>query len=360
MDKLGKHIPPILSALLLTVALVGCRQEPLPATGDAIQFSVSSAEAPNAPTKAALTDKSYLIKKDNIATLYGSWKVGSGTPTTVFNGAELKCTAVSETSPQWSYGSTLKYWVKGATYDFRAVFPSTVSSTWSAGQVNVSYDSSSGYDLMVASAPNVDATTQMQMTGTEKAVKLKFRHACAAVRFIFEDASGGGNYYINSFELQDLYTKGTLQYVGNSATSEVTYGDTDKEWKYTGSRAKAFSWEAAPTASPAVPRWNVPLPPTSPASYSSAYTVNGSDRYYIVPQTLNDTSVLYFTYSVGADGTQAVPVTLPLKVSGEGYTVNAWAPGKEYTYKIQLKANAINFTVTWADWVDGDTQNLTE
>jgi hypothetical protein len=339
MDKLGKFTYPALLALLLTATFAGCRQEPLPATGNVIQFSVGSEGVLTSSTKATLTDQDYLVKVDNEVMLYASHYVaGSDEKTSLFESgkAALTCKSVSGTGTEmvstWEY-APLRYWDKRFTYDFRAVFPADkAASTSSAGQIDVNYDSASGYDLMVASVPGVIATEQIG-----KSVKLKFRHACAAVRILFEDVSGNTtpNYYINSFELQKLYPTGTLGYKGNSASNEVTFGGSDGEWQYTGTRANVFSWEAISGVS----RWPVPA--------DDFATINDVGWYYIIPQELDDTTILQFTYTVGnEDNAQVIPVTLPLKTS----EISSWMPGQTYTYKIQLKANAIGFTVGIGDW----------
>ena len=78
----------------------------------------------------------------------------------------------------------------------------------------------------------------------------------------------------------------------------------------------------------------------------------------MIPQDLsaaaNDAAVLSFTYAVGPDATdQVLPVTLKLNTSGSASNITAWEAGKIYTYKINIQANAIDFDVTWTNWVAG-------
>lgn len=314
---------PALAALLLTAALAGCQQESLPASGDAIRFSVSPAEV-SVKTKAGKPDDSaYLIAVGKKALLYGGFYEGTAAATSLFDGsATLECTAVSGTSSTWSYG-TQKFWDKRYTYDFRAVFPSTATVTaGSSSQVDVSYDMASGYDLMVAD------TTIYAAYRSANLVSLKFRHACAAVRFLFTD--GTNEYALKSFQLKNIATAGTLNY---GAAEPWTLSPTD---------TKVYSWKLS--------SWPIPD--------ADAQTGEGTAPegwYYVIPQDLsaaaNDAAVLSFTYAAGPNETdQILPVTLKLNTSGSTSNITKWEAGKAYTYKINIQANEIIFTVSFGDW----------
>lgn len=328
---------PALAALLLTLALAGCQQEPLPASGDAIRFSVSPAEVSvktRADVPPPLTSWSYLNTVGNTAVLYGSCTDGTTTPpttTTIFDGESplLKCTAATEEtdderSATWSYtseGAATRYWDKRCTYDFRAVFPANKVSvtSGSSSQVDVSYAMASGYDLMVASATGIDAATR-----TTNTVSLPFQHACAAVRILFTD--GDNNYFLKSFQLKNIVTEGTLNY-GAATPWSLSATDT-YQWKLTS--------------------WEIPAPDTEGLGAAP------EGWYYVIPQSLSatgdDAAVISFTYTVGQNGTQNIPVTLKLNTSGSDSNITKWEAGKTYTYKISIQANEIIFTVSFGNW----------
>ena len=231
-------------AVLLSAVLLGCRRESLPVADDAIKFSVGqSVTFSGLQTKTGdetvelPDDESYLKTQGNKIRIWGDYKIeGENNPwVSIFEGTRATYTATGDWD-YWGEGNP-KYWDKNAEYRFRAVFPDTaeILDESGSGQLNISYSMRekevnsqtvrSDYDLMVASAPSVDGATQLS---SGDPVTLKFRHACAAVRFFFKDPSvkesGGApvyNYYIKSFELQHLYTDGTLIYNGRSEERRV-------------------------------------------------------------------------------------------------------------------------------------------
>ena len=315
-------------ALLLTVTFAGCHQELLPEIGDAISFSFSYPTLA-AGTKADLTDES------NIGTilLYGSKLSAGATEKVSFFGPDgsSPSTTLEKSGEAWNY-DPLKYWEQGASYDFRAIHPSSAVVTTGSysGEIVVSgFSIGSGYDLMVASQTGVESATQ---AGT--AVPLEFKHACGAVRFLFKD--GNEDYYIKSFELQGLTTSGTMTY--NSTNSLPTWGSTS---------TATYAW-------PGTTPWEVP------EDYDDGTGLEG--WYFIIPQDLTDAAELRFVYTVGASGTQEIPVTVPLK-GGVGVNtsgVTSWARANAYTYKITIRPDYISLSVGFDAWEDGAEWSLTD
>ena len=324
------------TALLLTVALTGCQQEPLPDA--AIRFSVSPVGMDASSTKAIAdtdkpTDGSSLIFNESKVKLYGHLTPVGGTKTAVFTGKELKCT---ESSGAFSWGYTpVVYWEREAAYDFLAVFPYDASTSGdSINGLTVDYKMQkdvsgtmqrSDCDLMVASASVTSAPP------ANNTVNLTFNHACAAVRFVFKDPDLGTNdpskYTVKSFELQGLYTDNTYDVSAGAWNAWAsTASRAAHVWAWSGSGAVKAAYDYLWTPTAAIPGW-----------------------YFAIPQELDATdSKISFTYTVG-DSTQVLPVTLNLVTSN----ITKWELGKVYTYKIQIRANAIDFDVTWTDWVSG-------
>ena len=335
MDRLVNRTYSVLLALLLTLALAGCRQEPLPESGDAIRFSVSDASAVSLMTKAEgdLTDKQSLIANDSKVKLYGSYD--KNTSTAIFSGDELTCKIAGDVV-SWSYGAPVRFWDKQYTFDFRAVFPTTadIQSGSSSASVVVNFgttETNGDYDLMVASAPGIKASEQMAKD--DKTVSLKFLHACAAVRVMFNDpnvvvpAEGDDptyNYTLQSFKLVGLHKGGTLAYTGDSSAS----GATVSGWTLDESATDLFAWSAGTP-------WGVPKEHTAFGGW-----------HYVVPQSV-DGAKLVFTYKVG---NEVMPLTLDLKTSA----IESWDPGKAYTYKVTILAHSIDFTVSCEAWTTVD------
>lgn len=287
--------------MLLTVALTGCRKEPLPASSDVIGFVVTPSVHVEAETKAdALSGESDLIKNGSQVLLYGSYKIGSSTAVELFKATPLTCTE-SSGSYSWGYGAPVRYWVKDATHDFRAVFPASanVSNDSNSSSIVVSYDASSAnQDLMVASAPNATPKNPVSLT---------FNHACAAVRFAFKTSGNEPNTTctIKSLKLNGVASSGTMTF-------------TDKIYWTPG---------AAPTEGWTWTEWNdKPLG----TSYVGPW-------YYVVPQTLSG-ATLQYTYTFGSDS-GTVTLTIPNIT---------WVSGKVYVYQVNVGMSSL--TVRVENW----------
>ena len=323
------HTYPALLALLLTAAFAGCRQEPLPETGDAIRFSVNAVDITAVETKAVSTTPTDggngLISDGSSVKLYGSL-AGSTTP--VFDGVSLTCTENPANTFTWSYGTPYKYWVKDGAYSFRAVYPATASiqDGSSGDEVVVSYDmASANYDLMVGAASVTAAPP------TDNTVTLQFGHACAAVRVLFTDVSGddnsGESNVITHFELKNL-----------NATEGTYTSPAANPWFLSSTpAASVYSWPASGIGS-----WAVPTDDYASIESAPAW-------YFVIPQTLTDSSSLYFEYTVGSGtGAKTFSCTHDLKAG----SITQWDARMVYTYKIKIQ-NTISIEVEYKPWEEG-------
>ena len=79
------------------------------------------------------------------------------------------------------------------------------------------------YDLMVA---NSDARN-LTLTHNTAPVPLNFRHACAAVSFVFQKGSQASHvdYYIEDFELKYLLSVGSLVFTSTDQSASL-----DDQW----------------------------------------------------------------------------------------------------------------------------------
>lgn len=331
--KLNRSYPALL-ALLLIATSAGCRQEPLPESGNVLRFTVSSVGVSSATTKAdpVLPRASLPLDRLNIngnkVTVWGSLTEG-GSSRNVFNTAslDLLCTRVGEGSPTWDYAGSRYLWNPAATFQFRSVFTDNHDTdilSGSSSQVDIKYSGS--YDLMVAATPVPAAASQR--------AQLVFLHASSVVRFFVIDPSRASdapaNYTVSNFTLKNVATKGTLAWdePESASLSNVSLS----KWTPDAVVGNAYVQES--------PLKEVP---NENATDSQAAL---TPWLYFVPQALTMAKIS-FNFSVG-DQTIGVERSL----------TGSWEPGKAYTYYIIIQPKAIEVTVQWTDWVTTDPQDL--
>ena len=318
-----KHAYPALLALLLTLALAGCRQEPLPESGDVIRFSVGTAGVSSALTKAessALPDDQ-LVKDGNTVSVWSKLSTDKGANwSNLFSSLTL-----TKGASGWDYNTPSRYyWNRGAQYQFRGVFTDkhdTDITSGSPDKIEVKY--SGGYDLMVAATSTP--------AGTSQSANLQFLHACSAVRFYFMDPNDTDNYSITSFMLRKIAKTGTLAFTDNGSTdldSDQVPDVNFTEWTRGELVDDVYTW------------------PTS-AMVSAVRPVPGdkqalTDWFYFAPQNLDDAAEVEFSFKAGD---QTFTIVSKLKD-----LCAQWIPGKAYTYLIKVDPKSIVLTVEWTDW----------
>lgn len=308
---------PALLALLLTLALTGCRREQLSAEGGVIRFQVNTAEISSSLTKYTLPavddiPGDYLRKNGNTVRVWGTVNAAP-----LFNPYLVLTCDGDGSSASWNYSGDPYYWNLTAAYQFRSVFtndPDTeISSGASASSVTVNY--AGGYDLMVAATSLASSDN--------KTATLNFGHACSAVRFYCVDptrtsTATTANYNIKSFKLNSVATTGTL-----------TFGS-------------GMAWSpAAPTAEAyTMPTTSLPWPvPSNNDDATAALT----PWFFFVPQNLasSNASIEFSFAPTGPEYAgieQSVDVKYFLKDAS-----TTWEAGKMYTYFIVLDPAAIEF-----------------
>lgn len=332
----------LISAIFILPLLSGCVKDVGDRAGGphAISFSSSSVIA----TKTASLkpdDPTILIKVGNSVGVFGARVDGSGTNQLFYN-RELHCDAVPDPYTQddplssvWNY-SPLEYWEDGGQYYFAAVFPYSTDNVriTNTYYLNMTYRASETDDLMVAREYR-DA----RVVGYSKdPVNLKFKHATAAVRFLFGKASTSpsNSYALASFKLENLAAAGTLNVISRITDASENNIILDNWTK--GAIGDLFSWTASSTLK------DVPHPsdPNDPAGYLQM------GWYYMVPQELSSDATLRFSISYNGGN----PVQIPLNISNRDGTpgVDTWEPNCVYNYYITLTEGGLNLTVQTVPW----------
>lgn len=258
--------------------------------------------------------------------IYGSYTVGSGTATTVFNNTTLVYDASVGTNDEtnrisWNYANE-QYWTKEATYDFRACYPQGLL-TGSPASLSGTYNTlTQQKDLMVAYT-QVNTLTTPSAMGTP--VPLEMHHALAAVSFKVQ-SEDGSDMTLASLSLNDLYTVGTFTYDYTGATPTPLWTD----WSNRHTRT-SYEWSGNLAFN------NETLVTHYSATGLGTYATDG--YILVIPQTCRptlDLSTTKKTYNTASLHTV------------EGVT---YEPGKKYTYTITVSpAEQLIVTLSIKPW----------
>lgn len=325
---------PALLALLLTLALAGCRREPLSAEGGVIRFQVNTAEISSSLTKYDLpavddVPGDFLRKNGNTVRVWGT--VNSDV---LFDPYLVLTCNGNGSSASWDYDGDRYYWNMTAAYQFRSVFTNghdTQISSASTASVTVNY--SDGYDLMVA------ATSLA--SGDPKSASLDFGHACSAVRFYCVDPTRTStatdpNFNIKSFKLNNVSETGTL-----------TYNGSGMAWAPASPTAEVFTLST---------EWPVP-------SNNDDATAALTPWFFFVPQNLeNNNASIEFSFAPTGTEYAGIDHSVDVKyyLKNASSTSPIWEAGKMYTYFIVLDPAGIQFNVDWTDWADSENYTFTK
>lgn len=319
---------PALLALLLTLALAGCRREQLSADGGVIRFQVNTAGVSSALTKYDLPvvddiPGDFLRKNTNTVRVWGTLDAGL-----LFDPYLVLTCDGNGSSAHWSYAGDPYYWNLTAAYQFRSVFTDghddsdIDNGSASASSVTVNY--SGGYDLMVA-ATSIAASDA-------KSATLTFGHACSAVRFYCIDPTRSStattaNFNITSFKLNNVVKTGTLTFSDGMA------------WTPASPTAEAYSLPAA-----SLP-WPVPSNNDDEAAALTPW-------FFFVPQNLETGNAsIEFSFAPAGSAYAGLPVpNVDVKFLLKDASSSLWEAGKMYTYFIVLNPASIGFTSSIQPW----------
>ena len=223
-------------------------------------------------------------------------------PRQVFNAEEV----TNGGNNSWSYDGT-QYWIAGKTYDFYAVYPTTVTATVSPGgtikvdDFDASQTGADAVDLMTASATDVDGSNP------PSAVGLRFGHLLSRVNIMVQ--AEGSDAQISQARLSGIKTKG-----------DYDSGQQSAPWTLDGTTSSFDLPSGGNHTATSVPSdllGDLLLPPQPVSGFT-----------------------LSVTYSFAGTPAATKEITLPADV------VPLWVAGQSYTYTLTLSSNYISFGIS--------------
>lgn len=265
---------------------------------------------------------------------------------------------VSKSGSNWVPSPAL-YWPLEGTVDCQAFYPATIVPTMGGtnkNEMTISYEVKNAnpeeptHNVMFA-----DRAYRYAENGSLNGftgIPTMFRHALAKLNFKValddqvDDTNVTWSMVVNSIEINDVYSKGTLNLTttipGGTAAGYVPWSGV---WSNDGTTVVTKTWEDA----------------TVIAEDAAAVAYN-PQTYYVLPQTLvagKQTLTINYTLtrkaSGMADDVTTYERTLNLYPTG-GIGVTEWAMNKNITYTITVgtKTDAILFAPKVEEWVDED------
>lgn len=256
---------------------------------------------------------------------------------------------VTSNGSAWSYTGGLRYWVLGATYDFYAVYPSSVKAECDEqGHITVTdFDASAtgddAVDLMTATATGIIHATADDI----QPVGLEFGHALTRVGIavkLADEMPQGYRVTVDAVWLR-AYGKGdmTLQASDANATPQWTVDNTSfKQYSFT-DIVEVTAIGGQNTATPVI-----------------------GNELLLVPQAIKDggeqgSQFLYIHYKLendvqaGEPGYQFMENDINLPLSNA--SMDTWNPGEALTYVVEISNSNVALVLQVGDWEDGNAGN---
>lgn len=313
---------------------------------------LSFSPAVTVETKAARPDnRDILVCDGSKVRLYGivieDEQTLSETISIVFNNQLLSCTENAGYF-DWDY-NPLQYWGQTGHYYFAGVFPyDDIDVTNTNNTLNIQYGVGYNTDLMVArSYRNVEDSTSI--------VKLRFRHACSAVRVLFGIHANAqdSSYKITDFRFENLVANGTLAIPVRTATPLVDDNPpvSSSNWNRGNITSHFFEWPGGSGDQP------VKIGKPNNINNPDNYTIIDDEWYYMIPQTMTASAAIHFSASHFDGSSWEAPVTTTLNIydvtgdiSGGDGVADVWSPNQIYNYYILLKQSGLTVTVVTTPW----------
>ena len=297
----------------------------------------------------------------------------------VFSGTQLYYNPSSSApDTKWEYSGDA-YWVPGGKYIFRAYYPAgenvDIHENSTAKVFILEYNTLKTQRDLLLAYNSYDTLTDSDYFGNDqdmsKPVKFTFRHAMAALKFIFkfyEDADPDKSFYSTDY-LTSCWLEATED-AAFSIIGHVTYGDSsaDEKEEY----VKWFESYAPAKGSP-IYKWENPegiifqsikdVAKTSATAYSAAGSTGIGNAFtehdgwlLVIPQTSHNLNLCFTTKSGGdAVFSLAIPSVTGTSVLENGTgtasaTGTEFAPGWRYTYTISITKTDAQLSLGISDW----------
>lgn len=258
-------------------------------------------------------------------------------PRQVFNAEEV----TNGGNNSWSYDGT-QYWIAGKTYDFYAVYPTTVTATVSPdGTIKVDdFDASQtgadAVDLMTASATGMKGDSP-QMVG------LRFGHELTRIAFavkMSDDMPVG--YKVNVHTLSFVaYGRGDMERA-NGVEAQWVFEDND--WKNFQLDDKLQN--------------NTDI--TATGTSNNAVVITSADLL-MIPQTINQQHKVRMNYTLDngkpADDPAYQYINNTIDIPLTNASLPSWQAGEALTYTIIISRQNVTVVLSVGDWEDGNAGN---
>lgn len=247
---------------------------------------------------------------------------------------------------KWNYYGDNRYWLKNATYKFRAIYPRIliagvsyeyIDKENSSAEALLTSDYFTQYaqrDLMVAYA---EANTT---TATPENIELKMQHALTAIQFDFKLQENTPNKKLTDVWLQpttgsDLIVTGVLNYnTENLTEANWTHGISSTVGYKTYHWANSEGLTLSTTATTAY------TTPSGTTTTTGSHYTNNKGSLLIIPQQSTGTVELHFIVSG-----KEYKIMIPANTGTE----STYKPGKRYIYTVTI-SNNIELTLRIVDW----------
>lgn len=353
------------AACILLVALTGCSKTSIapssdpfdPSSGAPIEFS-----AQDALTKAVVTDESD-IENDPAGILVWDWHTSLAYPNGTHTFDAEQVTYSSELGA-WTYSPT-RYWLNG-TYDFAAVYPSTVTATYAPAQLGEDpiltvedFDVTNQDDLLVAFNTDIDGSKGKE----DNPVMLNFTHALARVKIklkLNED-----DFYVTTEEEDEEGNKVSVtRPIGYGYAVAAGFKKISNVATLSGTNSTNIYWMPSETSDGKLNLSDMVVEYDT-SSENSEYIqlgvedvdILGSDGLFVLPQSFtedNNDANIYINVALLFPNISNRLITQEIEVPLNTLSTTSWEPNKVYTYIGTITQEfTIEFSiVSVTDWVD--------
>lgn len=230
---------------------------------------------------------------------------GESTPIPVFAGVK-----VTESDGVWSYDGETRYWEKGNTYDFYALYPSTIeASTPQNTYLTIDSHTFGSDDILMAARQNMSGNSP-------EVVSLTFRHLLSKLQLVVKADKASqeivGEIKLESAKLYGLYKKGN--YSGETFSAD----DVTQNGTWLGIDGSIGTSD--------VPNFNSLYPEGKVVTPGG---ITAFEDLLVMPYRLDDKVILELNYMI-----DTTPVTKTFNLALA--QIARWEAGKNYRYSITI------------------------